>query len=1619
MTPTLAQLGGSFIAPALAVAGVVCVAVPVVIHLLSRSRRKRAEWGAMRFLRLAYKKQKRRLQLERWLLLAARCLMMVLAGLALAGPLLPEGVWGVSGLAAGGGGRTVHVVVDDSLAGRAEAGGSMQFERLRAMGLGLVDGLGPRDTVQLWGVSGPGGPSEATPSPTRDVAAARSALEGWQPGFGRAALSATLERVAEAVEAEASGGARRPVVAVLSGFSRGLADLERPVSEAVAGLGERAEVVVSPADVGSGNAQVQAVRPQRSLVLVGGDGSASSGRVSVELTLRRFDDVTGAAEASARVRLISPGGELAAEVSRGVSWSAGQATATLSVDLPVDASAVEGGSAGDGWAIEAVLEGAASGSDALAADNRRWATVSLRQQLNVGIVDGETAESAAGGGGFGPGAFVAAALSPRAEGQGFSVATRGLRPTGLSGIDLAELDAVMLLRPDRLTAGSWSALAEFAQRGGLVWVFPPREATDGDWLNLMRSSFELSWELPGGDQPQELEAGPRRLDLDRPVPDALVLLSADWSSLWGPVRFERWVEIAGADEEQVWLSLAGEGSASGGPLLASAAVGGGRVMLMAAAVDPAWTNLGTKPVFPALLHDALRGVLGSGARGGSLAEVGQSPTLGRAFAGAVAVQRDELELAVGPSPAEQGQVEVLSPLREPGLYRARRGGESAVEPGVVLAVNVPAEAGDVRAAEPTQLAAWLAQLGPTTTIDAASPAAVLSEAASPRADWGWALLWLLLGLVLVEMLLARWYSHATVAERGRQVTGGGGRGRAWPRFSLRGKRAAGWLLAALVGGGGLFVAGPAEAGWLDELLGLESVRLSEATAVGWRYPLPAWAWALIVLGAAGSAWWSYRRLLGPVGARVALAALRSLLILLIAVLLAGPQVVRTDETVQEDVLLVLVDRSASMTVADVPAEVDGRPGLVSRDAALREALRQRGALFGEQRLGRGRRVAWLGFGEEAFDLEGESGAAESEAWAGPDEPGTSVRAALEQGLRRAAGRPISGVVLMTDGRSPEPTGRSLLDRLEREAVQVFAVPLGAEELPLDLALVRVEPPTAAFVSDPVPVTVVVEQPGGAGQPVDPARVTVSLIDTQTQDVVDERTLEGVGLGEPLRLEGRSSLAGERSWEVRVRYDDPAGEGELNLANNDESFVVEMIDRPIRVLYVEGYPRWEYRYLKNMLIREQSIESSMFLLSADRTFAQEGDVPITRLPDTAEEWRRYDVVILGDVPAEVLSPEQRQQLHDLVAQRGAGVLFVGGARAMPSAYGGTLLSDLLPMREPEAAAVLPLGSIAVSPTALAESLSVLRLRAPGATDEARPGWPSDLPALRWAQDLGALKPSAEVLATVRAADGSTPGGDGVSDADGGAEPMVARLRYGAGQSLYVATDETWRWRYARGEAYFEQFWVQLVRLLGRAAATRSDAAVRLAVSNRQVPQGGTVVVRLDMEDAALVSRDLPSLRVAVRREAAADGEADAAGEGGQANVAEFELRPSEDPAGDGLKVYTAPLRAETPGRLEVVVTEPALAGLELSAPLEVLAPDDELRRAEADRPRLAELAEATGGRVIELSNLEALAEPGVVRNLARKTANDVAEPIANSALALGLIVGLLALEWVGRKLIRLV
>lgn len=750
---------------------------------------------------------------------------------------------------------------------------------------------------------------------------------------------------------------------------------------------------------------------------------------------------------------------------------------------------------------------------------------------------------------------------------------------------------------------------------------------------------------------------------------------------------------------------------------------------------------------------------------------------------------------------------------------------------------------------------------------------------------------------------------------------------------------------------------------------------AEGVRIAWENPLPGWLWALIALAGAWLALWSYGRLAGARGPRIALGVARFVLLALVAILLCGPVLEHPRETVEEDWVLVLVDRSRSMSIADAE-------GRTSRDEQLSSALSGEADMW--SRIADNRHLVWLGFHDGAFSLVGDdSGTVETLPLPLPEPAGeqTHLESAIEQALQRAAARPLSGVVILSDGRTSRPPQRALVRRLEADAVRVFPVPLGSPTPIGDVAVRRVQAPRRAFIRDEVPIVVELDHLGATE-----GGAVVRLVDEGTGAVLDERTLVPGERTEQLTLTAEPELSGEATWRVEVVTAEP----DLIPDNNEKPFVIDLIDRPLRVLFVEGYPRWDYRFVKNLLVRESSIESSVMLLSADRDFAQEGNQPITRLPRSSEEFAEFDVIIIGDVPGTFFSSEQLEMIRDQVARRGSGLLWMAGERSTPRTYAGTTLADLLPIRG--SLSLGPIGQpVNMMPTPLADRLGVLRMR----TDDGI-GWPAELtdPTYRWSQlwyaqrlEPGRLKPTAEVLAST------------MQPVDGVHLPLVTHMRYGAGQTIYVATDEIWRWRYGRGEVLPEQFWIQMIRMLGRESLVGTGDRAMLDASPRRVAVGQPVRIDLRLLDAQLADARRASVRVTI--------------DGSAGRVTDLELRRLE---GDEER-YAATYLPGASGVMRVTVDDTTLMEVELSTTVEVFTPEDELRRPETDHQLLRELAEATGGTLIQPDEIGSLEQ--LLPNRSVRTINPLTERIWDTPLFFLLVVLTITLEWVGRKLIRLV
>ncbi len=726
MSPFLAQVASSlFIAPALAGAGAVLVAVPIAIHLLSRFRRRRQEWGAMRFVFEAFQKQRRRLQMEQLVLLLVRCLLVLTLGLALAGPILPGCSEQLRALGlVETSGRTVHLVLDDSLATRAvdPASGRARFEAVRELAE-RVRGEADAESIRYW-TTGRGPGSSGLEA---------EGAEGGLPEaatFSRGDLSGTLGRVAEAIAASGSPQ-RRDLVVVIGPLARGSAEVggaEPP--EAWGAVRERVRLLVNPPMPGLGNVQVVRAEPRRGVVVAGSGGRAV---VPVDVSVRRFDAVDTGVNARLRVAVVDREGRVLGEATRGLAFPAGDSEQSASVDVAVEVGLGAGGagpgSAGPiGAAVRATVEGLEPVIDALVEDTARWSAVELRAGLRVGVVD-EAAAGADGGAALRPARWAALALAPRGRG---SVEVETIAPAAVRSESsvLEGLDAVVLLRPDLMSEAAWTRLAGFAEAGGLVWVTAPATETSASgWTRAMRDAFGAAWRLGVEAEAIGGEAGVMPL-ADRPPPAALELLASDWEALMRPVRVWRWVPVS-ALAEASWVALPGGGDAAGGQvpsLLAYHAHGRGGLLFLAAALDPAWTSLPTKPVFVPLVHEAVRGTLGTSRGVERVTGGAQEPGLRRLLPAGEASERGA-----------------------PGVYE--RGGELVV-------ANVDPAAGDTRAIDAASVERYFDALGPWSYLDPQALGPSLRGEGERGPNIGWAILWIVLALVVMETVLARVFSHA-------------------------------------------------------------------------------------------------------------------------------------------------------------------------------------------------------------------------------------------------------------------------------------------------------------------------------------------------------------------------------------------------------------------------------------------------------------------------------------------------------------------------------------------------------------------------------------------------------------------------------------------------------------------------------------------------------------------------------------------------------------------------------------------------------------------------------------------------------------------------------------------
>ncbi len=554
--------------------------------------------------------------------------------------------------------------------------------------------------------------------------------------------------------------------------------------------------------------------------------------------------------------------------------------------------------------------------------------------------------------------------------------------------------------------------------------------------------------------------------------------------------------------------------------------------------------------------------------------------------------------------------------------------------------------------------------------------------------------------------------------------------------------------------------------------------------VALRAPWPAlWiALGVAVLGAVAVATYARPRGRARPLDRGVMAGLRVTALCVLGVCLLRPSLVLTSVVPQRNFVAVLVDDSRSMTL---PGE-DGRP----RDDFVKESFGPEGSPL-LKGLSDRFAVRFFRFSSDASRTDDPAGLAFNGSR-------TDLATALDRVREELAGVPLSGVVVVSDG--ADNGGRALeeaLVPLQAASVPVFTVGLGDEVLSPDLELGRVQAPSSVLQGTSLVVDVVVNHRG----------VRAASVPLEVEDdgrILASRDVQLGKDGEPVLARVQVTL--DKPGERRLRFRVPVQDGERVIENNHRDVTVDVKADRDKILYVEGEPRFEVKFIRRAVEDDPNLQVVVLQRTAEHKFLRlDVDTPeelSAGFPTTREELFRYRALILGSMEASFFTHDQLAMIADFASQRGGGLLVLGGRKSFAEGgYAGTPLADALPVvlgkAAPDPAAAVT--EVKVAPTLAGRDHPVTQI-AP--SDSLEAAW-ARLPALTTLNDVERLKPGATELLQ-----GTTPAG--------GTRVVLASQRYGRGKVAALPVQDTWLWQMDASippeDQSHERFWRQLLRWL---------------------------------------------------------------------------------------------------------------------------------------------------------------------------------------------------------------
>jgi uncharacterized membrane protein len=575
---------------------------------------------------------------------------------------------------------------------------------------------------------------------------------------------------------------------------------------------------------------------------------------------------------------------------------------------------------------------------------------------------------------------------------------------------------------------------------------------------------------------------------------------------------------------------------------------------------------------------------------------------------------------------------------------------------------------------------------------------------------------------------------------------------------------------------------------------------------------PKWVLVFAILAAAGTLGWllwrSHRQAARSVrGLRMAVIwILQSLTLTVLLLLLWEPAISVTALKPQQNIIAVVIDDSRSMGVDDI-----GRP----REHAAIELLNG-GIVKALQRR----------FQVRLYRLGNGVSRIQSLSHVQATDPATQIGKGLRQLADEAATLPIGAVVLLSDG--SDNTGGIDLDtmtELQRRRIPVSTIGFGEDRLTHDIEVDDLDVPSKTLPGSRLQAVVTIRQSGFTGK-------HANLVVTGAGSVLASKDIVlRAGPEQRESIEFNAAKSGVQEIEARVDL----LPGETNTRNNQLQRVLSIDTEKKRILYVEGEPRWEFKFIRRAVEDDPALQIvSMLRTTQNKIYRQGIDTAnelVDGFPHQPEDLFIYQAIILGSVESAFFTTEQKQSIKDFVDRRGGGLLFLGGRYSLADGgYNVPPFTELLPVILPPRKDTFKRDFVPAELTEAGRTSLLCRIES--TAEKSADHW-EVLPYLANYQDPGTPKLGATVLARV--------------DAGGNRTPLLITQNYGRGRSAVFATGGSWRWRMQQplADTSQETFWRQLLRW----TAGSTPSPVTVSTPNARVQDDGRIELRAEVRNKA--------------------------------------------------------------------------------------------------------------------------------------------------------------------------